>query len=69
MPPTDEVFLKGVVSSHASLYRLERLLVADGKVVGLDTLWLPRVLADKLKEHLQGEFIIASVFLRGGPPC
>ncbi|WP_314957338.1 GntR family transcriptional regulator [Bradyrhizobium cosmicum] len=58
VPPTDEVFLKGLVSSHASLYRLERLLLADGKVVGLDTLWLPRVLADKLKEHLQGEFII-----------
>lgn len=58
VPPTDEAFLKGLVSNHASLYRLERLLLADGKVVGLDTLWLPRALADKLKDHLQGEFII-----------
>jgi GntR family histidine utilization transcriptional repressor len=56
--PTDEPFLKGLVPSHARLYRLERLLLADGKVVGLDTLWLPRTLADRLKDHLQGEFII-----------
>ncbi|WBL77944.1 UTRA domain-containing protein [Bradyrhizobium xenonodulans] len=33
-------------------------MLADGKVVGLDTLWLPRALADKLKDHLHGEFII-----------
>jgi GntR family transcriptional regulator len=58
VPPTDEPFLKGLVPTHARLYRLERLLLADGKVVGLDTLWLPRSLADKLKDHLQGEFII-----------
>ncbi|MGY4627084.1 GntR family transcriptional regulator [Bradyrhizobium sp. USDA 4486] len=58
VPPTDEAFLKGLVSPHASLYRLERLLLADGKVVGLDTLWLPRGLADKLKDHLHGEFIL-----------
>lgn len=58
VPPSDEPFLKGLVSSQASLYRLERLLLADRKVVGQDTLWLPRALADKLKDHLQGEFII-----------
>jgi GntR family transcriptional regulator len=58
VPPTDEPFLKGLVPSHARLYRLERLLLADGKVVGLDTLWLPRTLADRLKDHLLGEFII-----------
>lgn len=55
---SDEVFLKGLVTNHASVYRLDRLLLADGKAVGLDTLWLPRILADKLKDHLHGEFIV-----------
>lgn len=33
-------------------------MLADGKVVGLDTLWLPKALTDKLKDHLHDEFII-----------
>jgi len=56
---SDEPFLDSLAPSHARLYRLERLLLADGKAVGLDTLWLPRALADKLKDHLQGQFIIS----------
>lgn len=58
VPPHDEAFLSGVVPANGRLYRLERLLLADGKAVGLDTIWLPRSLADKLRDHLQGEFII-----------
>jgi DNA-binding GntR family transcriptional regulator len=58
VPATDEPFLKALAPPHARLHRLERLLLADGKAVGLDTLWLPRALAHKLKDHLQGQFIV-----------
>jgi len=58
VPTTDEPFLSAMAPASARVYRLERMLLADGKAVGLDTIWLPRALADKLKNHLQGQFII-----------
>jgi DNA-binding GntR family transcriptional regulator len=57
--PADERFLSCLGVPRLRLYRLERLLLADGKAVGFDTLWLPRTLADKLKDHLDGQFIMS----------
>lgn len=59
--PADEPFLCCLPAASPDLYRLERLLLADQEPVGFDTIWLPRPLADKLKGHLQGEFIISSL--------
>jgi GntR family transcriptional regulator len=59
--PADEPFLSSLQSASPYLYRLERLLLADQEPVGFDTIWLPRPLADKLKNHLHGEFIISSL--------
>jgi DNA-binding GntR family transcriptional regulator len=40
------------------VYRLERILLADGEPVGLDMLWLPRRLGDRLKTELRGHFVM-----------
>lgn len=42
----------------ALVYRLERILLADGEPVGLDMLWLPRRLGDSLKPELRGHFVM-----------
>ncbi len=54
----DEPFLAKVFPPQARLYRLDRLLLADGMAVSLDTIWLPRALAEKLNNHLKSQFII-----------
>lgn len=59
--PSEEPFLVSLSRRNRYLYRLERLLLADGKAVGLDTLWLPRELAAKLKDRLRGQFIISQL--------
>jgi len=40
------------------VYRLDRILLADGEPVGLDMLWLPRRLGDSLKPKLRGHFVM-----------
>jgi GntR family transcriptional regulator len=40
------------------VYRLERILLADGEPVGLDALWLPRRLGDSLEPELRGHFVM-----------
>jgi GntR family transcriptional regulator len=40
------------------VYRLERILLADGEPVGLDMLWLPRRLGDRLQPELHGHFVM-----------
>jgi hypothetical protein len=62
----DEPFLSALQSANPYLYRLERLLLADQAPVGFDTIWLPRLLADKLKDRLHGGFIISSLERYGG---
>jgi DNA-binding GntR family transcriptional regulator len=57
----DEPFLSALQSATPYLYRLERLLLADQAPVGFDTIWLPRPLADKLKDRLHGGFIVSSL--------
>jgi GntR family transcriptional regulator len=40
------------------VYRLDRVLLADGEPVGLDTLWLPRSLGETLRPEIQGHFVM-----------
>jgi GntR family transcriptional regulator len=48
-------------------YRLERVLLADGEPVALDTLWLPRALGDALKSELPGHFVMSLIDAHGIP--
>jgi GntR family transcriptional regulator len=48
-------------------YRLERVLLADGEPVALDTIWLPRSLGDALKAELPGHFVMSLIEARGIP--
>ena len=50
-----------------SMYRLERVLLADGEPVALDTLWLPRSLGDALKSELPGHFVMSLIEAHGIP--
>ena len=42
---------------RALVYRLEKLILADGEPVALDITYMPRALGDALKEELHSEFI------------
>jgi GntR family transcriptional regulator len=46
-------------------YRLERILLADGEPVALDTVWLPRWLGDTLKSELPGHFVMSLIAAHG----
>jgi len=48
-------------------YRLERVILADGEPVALDTLWLPRALGDELKTELPGNFVMSLIEAHGIP--
>ncbi|HUN48628.1 MAG TPA: GntR family transcriptional regulator [Stellaceae bacterium] len=48
-------------------YRLERVLLADGEPVALDTIWLPRSLGDALKSELPGHFVMSLIAAHGIP--
>ena len=48
-------------------YRLERVLLADGEPVALDTIWLPRSLGDALKSELPGHFVMSLIDAHGIP--
>jgi GntR family transcriptional regulator len=48
-------------------YRLERILLADGEPVALDTIWLPRSLGDALKSELPGHFVMSLIDAHGIP--
>lgn len=56
--PDSEPVLRTFQPSTKGFYRLERVLLADGEPVGLDTVWLPRKLGDALKSELMGHFIV-----------
>lgn len=47
------------------VYRLERILLANGEPVGLDLLWLPRRLGDSLKSRLTGRFVMPLLEMHG----
>lgn len=53
-----EPALRALASTGRAFYRLERVLLADGEPVGLDTVWLPRRLGDRLKADLREHFIM-----------
>jgi DNA-binding GntR family transcriptional regulator len=53
------------VKSGVLVYRLERILLADGEPVGLDTLWLPRRLGDRLEPELRGHFVMPMLEAHG----
>jgi GntR family transcriptional regulator len=53
-----EVSLQGVDKLGAVVFRVERVLLADGEPVGVDTLWLPRRLGEMIKEELKGRFVM-----------
>ena len=42
----------------AVVFRVERVLLADGEPVGMDTLWLPRRLGEMIKPELKGRFVM-----------
>ena len=42
----------------AVVFRLERVLLANGEPVGIDTLWLPPSLGEMLKDKLSGRFVM-----------
>lgn len=42
----------------AVVFRLERVLLANGEPVGIDTLWLPPSLGEMLKDELSGRFVM-----------
>ena len=53
-----EATLRSFGAGHGGFYRIERVLLADGEPIGLDTVWLPRRLGDRLKADLRGHFIM-----------
>ncbi len=53
-----EPALRPLAATGRAFYRLERVLLADGESVGLDTVWLPRRLGDRLKNDVRGHFIM-----------
>jgi DNA-binding GntR family transcriptional regulator len=53
-----EPTLRAFGGASGGFYRIERVLLADGESVGLDTVWLPRRLGDRLKADLRGHFIM-----------
>lgn len=57
----DDPALRSLVRPHATAYRLDRVLLASGEPVGLDTMWLPRRLGDLLKPRLRGHFVISQL--------
>lgn len=48
-----------LASPGEAVYRLQRILLADNEPVGLDTLWLPRALGDRLKPRVRGHFVMS----------
>ena len=43
---------------RAILYHLERVVLADGEPIGLDSAWLPRELGERLRPKITHEFIM-----------
>jgi DNA-binding GntR family transcriptional regulator len=42
----------------AVVFRVERVLLADGEPVGIDTLWLSRRLGERIRAELKGRFVM-----------
>jgi len=61
----DGSLLRSSGKFNESVYRLERILLADGEPVGLDTFWLPQALGDRLKPMLRGRFLMSLLDLAG----
>lgn len=61
VPRAEEPFLAGLQGAGKHVHRLERVLLADGEAVGLDTLWLPRWLAARMKNTLQGRYVLSQL--------
>lgn len=58
---------KSLSRRSRATYRLERVLLADGEPVALDTIWLPRSLGDALKTELPGHFVMSLIDAHGIP--
>lgn len=63
--PRDEVFLTALGRGQKTLFRLDRILLADGEPVGLDVLWITHRLAEKVADKMRGEFIMSLLEKRG----
>jgi DNA-binding GntR family transcriptional regulator len=46
------------LAPRSLIYHLERVVLADGEPVGVDTAWLPRELAERLRPEITHEFIM-----------
>jgi GntR family transcriptional regulator len=53
-----ESSLQDLDSLGAVVFRVERVLLADGEPVGMDTLWFPQRLGETLKAELKGRFVM-----------
>jgi len=53
-----EASLQHLASLGAVVFRVERVLLADGEPVGIDNLWLPRRLGEMIKADLKGRFVM-----------
>jgi GntR family transcriptional regulator len=58
VPANEEISTRLLTRPGTLVYRLERILLADGKPVGLDSLWLPRRLGNLLEPEIPGHFIM-----------
>jgi len=54
----NEASLQHLDSLGAVVLRVERVLLADGEPVAIDTLWLPRRLGEVIKAELKGRFVM-----------
>src|SRR5262249_31761277 len=59
VPADDGLLPASMTGPDDTVYRLQRILLADHEPVGLDTLWLPRALGDALKPRLRGHFVMS----------
>jgi GntR family transcriptional regulator len=55
---TAEAALQHLDSLGTVVFRVDRVLLADGEPVGMDTLWLPRRLGDMIKAEFKGRFVM-----------
>jgi len=65
VPAEDEPALKGRGKRNGSIFKLERILLADDEPIALDTIWLPKTLAERFRPELRGHFIVTLLEAHG----
>jgi GntR family transcriptional regulator len=65
VPSEEEPVLRATRGSRAGIFRIERILLADGSPIALDTIWLPKNLAERFRTDLKGRFIVTLLETHG----